>query len=193
MNKLFLSAVIFILLISGCKQTGNTGKGTSTGVDTAKYFQVPAFIEKDIKEVNTTPFFMYKIETAGDRRDSAAIDKNQFNHLSSTFTKTDLNNEDIKQYYTESIFEDRTTKTFTINYSTTNKDLEVQNVDVLLKEDGQTVKRIMIRKFYNYTDSTAIEQLSWKPGESFQVVRSVQKADNTESIKQTMVVWNAKS
>ncbi|HEX8461075.1 MAG TPA: hypothetical protein VF623_06580, partial [Segetibacter sp.] len=85
-----------------------------------------------------------------------------------------------------------TTQSFTISYSATDKDLEIQNIEILLKDDAKTVKRIFIRKFINYTDSSAIEQLSWRPGESFQINRSVETADNTENTRQTTVVWNQK-
>jgi hypothetical protein len=90
------------------------------------------------------------------------------------------------------IFHDQTTKSFTLNYSTTNKDLEVQNIDVLLEEDGETVKRIFIRKFRSNNDSSSIEQLSWKPNTSFQISRMVRETNDKENNYKTTVVWNDK-
>ena len=126
------------------------------------------------------------------KKDSSVSNNAEISELSKQFTSPDLNDPAVKKYFTETTFFDETTQTFSISYSTTNKALNLQNVDVLFKEDGETVKRIFIRKFYHYNDSSAIEQLSWKPDESFQISRLVQYPDSKETSRQITVVWNAK-
>ena len=160
--------------------------------DSTKFFQVSDYINSQVNEVKATPYFIYKLISQGGKKDSTACNNSEVAELSSQFINPDLNDPSIKKYFTETTFFDETTKTFSISYSTTNKELNLQNVDVLFKEDGETVKRIFIRKFYNYNDSSAIEQLSWKPGESFQINRLVQYPDNKETSRQITVVWNAK-
>lgn len=181
-----------IIYTFSCKNKANNSISKANENDTTKFFQLTQFLEGQIKEVNATPFFIYKIDIHDNKQDSTPINTAIFNQVSRQFLAPDINDEKIKRYYTESIFEDQTTKSFTISYSTTNKELELQNVDILLDEDGQTVKRVLLRKYYNYPDSSAIEQLSWKPGENFQINRSVQKTGNSESSRQTIVVWNKK-
>lgn len=196
MKNISVVLTLFAFIYASCKSNPNNGSNGSNKTDktdTTKFFQVSQYLQSQIKEVNATPFFIYKIDIINDNRDSAPINTTVFNRLSQQFLKPDINDEEIKHFYKENIFEDQTTKGFTISYSTTNKELELQNVEILLAEDGQTVKRLFLRKFYNYPDSSAIEQLSWKPGESFQVNRSVQKAGNSETSRQTMVVWNKKT
>ena len=193
MKKISALVLLIAFLYTACKSDKSNGSSKVNENDTTKFFQVSQFLQGQIKEVNTTPFFIYRIDIINDKKDSSSINTTTFNELSKQFLTPDINDEKIKRYYNESIFEDQTTKGFTINYSTSNKELELQNVDILLNEDGQTVKRILLRKYFNYSDSSAIEQLSWKPDESFQVNRSVQKAGNSETTLQTMVVWNKKS
>jgi hypothetical protein len=164
----------------------------SASNDTTKFFQLAEFINSQIKEINGTPYFIYKLTSEGDEKDSIGLTNAETTELAKQFTVPDLNDGAIKKFYTESVFFDETTKNFSINYSTANKELVLQNVDVLLKEDGKTVKRIFLRKFHNYKDSSAIEQLSWKPNESFQINRLVQLPSNQEVSRQTQVVWNAK-
>lgn len=192
MKNYYSAFIVLSILIGSCKNNATNGITVSEKNDTTKFFQINQYIQGQIKEVNATPFFIYKIESINNQKDSTPINTAIFNLLSKQFLQPDINNESIKKYYTESIFEDQTTKGFTISYSTTNKQLELQNVEILLNEDGQTVKRLFLRKFFNYSDSSAIEQLSWKPGESFQLSRSVQKPGNDETLHQTMVVWNKK-
>lgn len=182
---------LIALFIFSCKDARKRA-GTVNKTDTTKFFQVTEFLKSQITEVNKTPYFIYRIIKTDGRKDSSVINTTSFNQITADFLNPDINNSDLKKQYRESIFHDQTTKSFTINYTTGNKNLEVQNVDILLKEDGQTVKRLFIRKFYNFQDSSAIEQLSWKPGQSFEINRLLQKQGNKETSIQTLVVWNEK-
>lgn len=162
--------------------------------DTAQFFQVSQYIQQQIDEVNKTPFYIYKRTIKNGKMDSVAINNQQFTMLAKSFMQPDISSPGLKKEYVETVFFDQTTKTYTLNYSTKNKTLEIQNIDVLLNEDAQTMKHIFIRKFINYhNDSTAIEQLSWKPDEQFQVSRMVQKPNQGETSSQTIVVWNDKN
>jgi hypothetical protein len=190
MKTAILVFIVLAMLGESCKRRPGNEGGEENNKDTTRFFQVGQYLQSQIKEVNATPFFIYKIEIVNSKKDSTPINTAIFNQISKQFLYPEINDEKIKKYYIENIFEDQTTKSFTISYSTTNKELPLQNVEILLNEDGHTVKRLFLRKFYNYSDSSAIEQLSWKPGESFQINRSVQKPGNQESSQQTVVVWN---
>ncbi len=186
---------IFILSVfHACKQNESHTKTSEAGKnDTTRFFEVTQYIKAQIAEVNKTPYFIYRIDITNGKKDSTAINTPVFNQISAQFLKPDINDEDLKKHYTENIFHDQTTQSFTISYTAKDKALEIQNIEVLLQEDGQTVKRLFIRKFCNYPDSSAIEQLSWKPDESFQINRLVQKPGNKENSYLTNVVWNEKS
>jgi hypothetical protein len=174
-----------------CKEKPGKNVEATTN-DTIKFFQVSEYIKSQVKEVNSTPYYIYKLTTEGDKKDSTPITNVETTEIANQFTDPDLNDPANKRFYKESVFFDETTKNYSVSYSTTNKDLVLQNVDVLLKEDGKTVKRVFLRKFYNYDDSSAIEQLSWKPNESFQINRLVQQPGKQELSRQVMIVWNAK-
>lgn len=189
-TSLFSLCILTALLLLSCKGK-DSGKKKVTQ-DTATYFQVADFIQSEINDVNQTPYFIYKTTIRNERKDSIAINTALFKQIATGFLHPDINDSKLKPEYKENIFADQTTNSITFSYTTPNKSLEIQNVDVLMDENGQKVKRIFIRKFFNYADSSAIEQLTWKPGESFQINRSVSKADNSEVMLQTTVVWNPK-
>lgn len=190
----FTVGLVLLLSLHSCKgKNTNDSKPAASSVDTTQFYQVPQFVEEQIAEVNKTPFYIYKKTITGVRTDSVAINNDEFTDIARQFTTPDINKASLKQHYTENIFFDETTKTYTLNYTTKDRTLEVQNIDVLLWDDAQTLKRIFIRKFFSYNnDSTAIEQLSWKPGEQFQIARMVQRQNEKESTRQTIVVWNSK-
>ena len=189
--------LFFIISLSyfSCKQDSNdqAEKNNRVEKDTTTYFQVSEYVRSQIEEVSSTPYFIYKIDISNNKKDSTPINTAIFKEVSNQFLKPDINDPELKKYYAENIFHDQTTKSLTISYATTNKELEVQNIEVLLDEDGETVKRLFMRKFFNYPDSTVIEQLSWKTGERLQINRLVQMPDKKEVSHQTIVVWNAKS
>jgi hypothetical protein len=188
---LFCIAALFYI---SCRQHKNhTNTSTATNNDTTTFFQVSQYIKGQIAEVNKTPYYIYKITITDGKKDSSAVNTAVFNRISARFLTPDINDSKLRKHYTENIFHDQTTKSFTMSYTAADKELEIQNIEVLLQEDGETVKRIFIRKFFNYADSSAIEQLSWKPGQSFQINRLVQKPGNKENSCQTDVVWNEKS
>jgi hypothetical protein len=193
MKKAPFAILIFSVFYFSCNQNNKPTAEDNVDSDTTTFFQVSQYIKAEIKEVNQTPYFIYKIDIKDNKRDSTAINTATFNDLAKQFYSPDINDPKFKKYYKENVFHDQTTKSFTISYAATNKELEVQNVEVLLEEDGKTVKRVFIRKFSNYSDSSVIEQLSWKPKLSFQINRLVQYQDNKEASLQTIVVWNEKT
>lgn len=190
--KKVLSFLILIFSIIGCKQKGSSSKPIAQTQDSTHFFQIPQYIQQQIEDVKKTPYYIYKIDIKNGIKDSVPINTPLFEELARQFLNTDINTSNLKKYYIENVFHDQTIKTFTISYTTPNKELEIQNMDILLQEDGQTVKRIFIRKFFNYPDSSVIEQLSWKAAENFQINRLVQAKDKKENSRQTIVVWNEK-
>lgn len=187
----FLVFVLFIYVLVQCKPKTPATETSIAQADTTRFFQVKEFIQKQIDDVNRTPFAIYHLHAVNDKHDSTMINNAVFNQLAQSFLQPDINDPSLKKYYTERIFFDETTRNFSLSYTTKNNDLIIQNLDVLLEEDGETVKRILIKKFINYTDSSAVEQLSWKPNERFQIIRLLQKG-NVETSQQNTVVWNSK-
>lgn len=179
-------------MLFGCNNSTEKSNPIASG-DSTKYFQLKDYIASQISDVNKTPYYIYKIIMQGDSRDSSPISNTEVFELSKNFTEPDLNDPIIKKFYTENVFFDETTKNYSVSYSTLNKELVLQNVDVLLQEDGKTVKRIFLRKLYNVADTSVIEQLNWKPNEGFQIIKVVQLPVHKETTLQTTVVWNEKA
>lgn len=190
MKTCIVALVCTVVSFTACKGKADKSAESNDKADSTKFFETSVIINKDINEVDSTAFFIYKIVTMNGLRDSVVIDKAEFKNLANFFLEPDITVPPLKLQYKENIFEDQTTGGFTINYTANNKDLEIQSIDVLLKDDGKTVKNIFMRKFYSYPDSSAIEQLVWKPGYRFQIIRSVLAKEQKEKNQQILVVWN---
>ena len=190
--ELFIG-LLFITILSckSKKDNSSTLPEQSNPNDTTTFFDVKGFFESEIKDVSTTPYFIYKTTRKDEgTKDSMPINNKQFVQLAQQFLESDITGKDIKHYYKENIFRDLSTKSITFNYSTTNKALDVQNIDVLLDEETNKVKFIFIRADKAYGDSTVITQLNWNKGKSFLINKSIIKSDGAKHSIQQYVNWD---
>ncbi len=187
------SLLILSLLAFGCKTKSTKQEATST-TDTTSFFSVGNFFKNEVKDVELTPYLMYQITTkANGAKDSSAIDRTAFATLSKQFIACDISDSIQKQNYKEVVFKDNSTKSITINYSTTSKDLPIQSIDVLLDEETNNVRRIFIRQALDNKDSSTNVLYSWKANKSFTITKSVVKKDGTKYTEQQYVNWNDKN
>lgn len=185
---------MFVLL--SCKnkqeQKAPAAPASTATADTTKFFDVKGFIESEIKDVTTTPYFLYTITTRDDKkRDSAHVTTTEFVRLAQEFLAQDITQSELKPFYKEEVFRDLSTKSITFSYSTRNKDLDVQNIDVLLDEESNKVKFIFIRSQKITKDSTVITQFNWKRAKNFLINRSVLRSDGSKYSTQQFVSWNS--
>jgi len=79
-----------------------------------------------------------------------------------------------KSLFTESIFQDLGTESYTINYSSTNT--PIKNIDLLLHQQTNLPKRLFIRVVQQSGDTTITEQYSWVVNKQF-VISSAKKTN----------------
>lgn len=182
MRKLVTVSVILAML--GCKDKDPN--------ENIIFFQVKQYVQQQLEDIHKTPYYIYKIETVNGQRDSLPLPVDSIDKYAQGFIDADINDPETKKHYTESIFHDQTTKSFSLSYATPNKEQEVQSINVLYKEDGETVKRIFIRRYMHRKDSAILEQLSWRPDENFEINRVINLPGRPEQTWHTLVVWNKK-
>lgn len=188
---LVAQAIIFV----ACTQNNNNNnlkQNGKTKSDSLTFFPVNQYLSDQIFEVNKNSNFIYKLEISGKKKDSTPITIAGFNQLANRFTSIDINDLLVKEKYSETIFHDQTTKSITVSYIAKDDSLVIRSIEILFGEDGQNIKRVFIRKFLTYADSSAIEQLGWKTSESFQINRFVTKKDKSGTPDQIIVRWNKK-
>ncbi|RFM26591.1 hypothetical protein DXN05_18620 [Deminuibacter soli] len=179
------------LLVSACKQHAAPPPNTYNN-DTVAFFPVQDYLRAQIKSIDSVPYFMYRLTVTDDKKDSATITREQFNEATQVFTRFNIAEPAIKKYYSESVFGDQSTNSYTISYTTNNKDLPVQRIDVLLKPEDQKVKRIFITTMENRNDSSIVTRLGWKQNESCTINTSIShKGKNSNT--QTTLVWNGQN
>jgi membrane-bound inhibitor of C-type lysozyme len=188
-QNVLLLLLMSIFSIYSCKN--NSTKVEPNNTDTTHFFSIANFFTSEIKTLETTPYPIYQIiSRPNGTKDSSAIDKTLFALLAKQFIACDISDSVQKQAYKEVAFNDNSTKSITLNYTTSKKDLPIQSIDVLFDEETNHVRRVFIRKILSNKDSSTTVLYSWKANMSFTITKSVIKKDGTKYTEQQYVNWN---
>jgi hypothetical protein len=191
--KILVVIVLIVYAASSCNTHEPKAKAISPASDTSKFYPLAGFFKQQIEYVDLRSFPIYRISVKNDKRDSASISKDAFISLANIFLSRDISEPKVKAMYKETVFHDLSTGSITLNYTPTNSSAVVQNIDVLLDEETNIVKRIFIRSEYMKGDTTVSEQCNWKADKSFQVNRSFTTPNGYKATELNYVNWNDKT
>jgi hypothetical protein len=186
------SFFIIVLILSSCRNHTPQTKTVAQVADTAKFYPLRSFFTEQIQYVDLRNFPIYRIRITDGKKDSASLTKEQFTELAGVFLSRDLSAPGIKALYKETVFQDLSTNSITLNYQPNDQKAEVQNIDILLDESTQLVKRVFIRSAYYKGDTSVTEQCNWKANKSFQVNRTMIAGNGYTSTERNFVNWNDK-
>lgn len=177
-----------LLFVSCTNDTAN--KESASGKDEF-FYPVNDFFKQQIESVGASDNISYLRAENGVTTDSSVISKEQFNKLAYHFIEHDIADSALKIYYKQSVFMDETTASITFSYTSTDKALPIQSVDVLVDTLRQEVKRIFISSQLIKGQDTTLEKLGWKNGESFFIsnIKNPQNGKNENSF--ILVKWKS--
>ncbi len=141
--------------------------------------------------VDSIPRAMTKYTTRNGKTDSGYIQLAEFNALALQFLLPEFKDGSFEKNYTESSFMDKTTQSVTFTYSTADKDLPLQRVDVRADPEGRAnqVKSIYLEKSRVAGDSVILQKMFWQGGKNFQVI-SLIRIKGAPPVQQLLrVVW----
>lgn len=139
-------------------------------VDTAKYYPIANFIADEMKYVDLRNFMIVEKTIKGTDTSSFAISKDDFLSAASVVLKQAQWFTANKNLFTESVFQDLGTESYTINYSSTKAN--IKNIDLLLNQQTNLPKRLFIRVIHRSGDTTITEQYSWIANKQFVISSS---------------------
>jgi hypothetical protein len=169
-------------------------EGAAAADSTQKsFFPVLDFVRTEISYLDSTPLAIRRTIIRNDKTDSSFIKLPAFHELAQEFTPAELAAGLFEKEYTEKSFIDQTTRTATFTYSTQNKSLPVQRVDVLTSVGSvgsERVKSIYMEKFFSRGDTLVTKKLLWKAGKNFLIVTTLQPPGKPPDVQQIRVVWD---
>jgi hypothetical protein len=188
--KYFLLLFIFTSFLFSCKNKPKALAKKSTQ-DSTQFYPIADFIKEQISFVELRDFEIhYKKEVAG-KIDSSIISKEIFRKIASPFLDKDISA--LKQNFTESVFQDLSTNSYTLNYRAKLANEPIQNIDILLFENSKTVKRLFILTQLQKSDSSILQHHNWTANKNFQVTTSIKTNAGFTSNEIIQVYWKKKN
>lgn len=184
--RLFV-ATLFSLFLFACGNS--TQKKINPNIplaDTAKFYPIDQFIQEQIRYVDLRNFIITK--TSNKDSSKLIISKDAFIAEASNILNEAIAWSKQKQLYKETVFQDLSTASYTINYTAIDAATPIQRVDILLSEETNMLKRLFIRKNEQTKDTVITHQFSWVADKSFQISSSA-VAPNYNKTTANFVNW----
>ncbi len=192
MSARILLAIVCMVFLCHCRNAP-TDAGTPHAQkpkDTTVFYPINSYIREQLTSLNqatTTPYQI--VENENGKNDSSAISKENIQAYAHRLLLDSINAPGLQEKYTENIFLDQSTASFTFSYTTIDTSLPVQSVLVLLDTTTQEVKDIIYTINRTYPDSAVLEKWWWKNNKGFTILKSVVFPDGQEKKQQIKVVW----
>ncbi len=187
--KLFISLLMMLPVFTACHNK-KTISGGKTNSDSTKFYPLQTFFNQQIVDVDLGAFPIFQIKEVNGKRDSFSISKEIFKSYASEFLQKDISTPAMQVKFTESVFHDLSTKSYTLNYRPKSVDEPIQNIDILLDENTNLVKRVFIRTEIQHQDTSIVEQCNWKANKSFQINRFLKTKGGYVSNELNYISWN---
>ncbi len=185
--KNFWLLPLLVLSLFSCKSKPSSISKKATP-DSSKFYPLANFIQEQIAYVDLRDFEIYQKHSVANKTDSSIINKDQFKQLATTFLTLDISKRNQQQLYTETIFHDLSTASYTINYKANQPSSLVKSMDILLDEQTKLVKRVFIVSERQSADSSIMERHSWTANKQFQITRTLETT-NGRINETTTVYW----
>src|SRR4051812_24317544 len=170
----FTSIILYTSFgLISCKSNNKQPSGKAQVEDNTVYYPINDYIRKQIKLVDSIPYYVYRVLVVNGKKDSTTISRPVFDSLTQQFLLPELEEGALRKNFTESVYVDESTNSVTLTYTPKDSNAAVQNAMVLLDTTTQNVKWTFINVLQNKGDSTIIQKIGWKGGESCYLNRSV--------------------
>ncbi|HWK05381.1 MAG TPA: hypothetical protein VNS58_17195 [Puia sp.] len=156
------------------------------------FLPVADYLRGEISYVDSTPLAILKHTVRDNRSDSAFIQQGEFNRLAVEFLAPELDPALFSKNFTETSFMDKTTGYLTFTYSTPNKTLSLQRVDVLVApgNTADKIKSIYLEKISPAGDTSVVKKMFWETGRNFQILTSRRLPGKPPLEEQLKVIWD---
>lgn len=181
--------VLFLISFFSFCNEGPRQKSALPVADTAKYYPCADFIREQIRFVDLRNFDIHQTITIDAKKDSSVMSKDGFIRLANRVLMVLESWNKQKHLYKETVFQDLSTNSYTINYTATDPEAKLQRIDVLLNDETNTIKRMFLRENWKLNDTVYTNQFSWLADEGFQIV-SAKNYQNLSHSQTIAVDWN---
>src|SRR3954453_2843964 len=137
----FTSIILYACFgIISCNSSKKQKPGEKQAADNTVYYPINDYIRKQIKLVDSVPYYVYRVLVVNGKKDSTTISRPVFDSLTQQFLLPELEGGELRKNFTESVYVDESTNSVTLTYTPKDSNTVVQNAMVLLDTSSQNVK-----------------------------------------------------
>lgn len=183
--------LLFIGLI--CVACGESSEATdqpaNNKTDSIQYYPLQTYFRLQVNQADSNGHSKILTTQTGNIKKADTLTHESFYQATIPFTSLDILESNKKHLYSESVFMDLTTNSYTFSYTTNVDSLPVKSILILVDTTSSLVKRVFIRTQWSNADSSIIEQMGWMHDSSFYINQSVSYPDKTNKQKRTNVTF----
>ena len=184
---LLLSIWVISITCNGHNEENAQSPGNST--DSLQYYPVQTYFRLQVNQADSNGHTKWISIQTENSKTTDTLSHESFYEIANAFSSIDVLESNLRSYYTESVFMDLTTNSYTFSYTTNTDSLPVKSIMVLVDTASSLVKRVFIRKQWSNTDSSVLEQMGWLHDSSFYINQSVSFPDKRNKQKSTVVTF----
>lgn len=189
MKKIFV-LLLGIIVFAACKNN-KAAEAKENANDTVPFYPYTTNIKTQIDSLTKrrVVFFKSFVDSMGKEK-KEIITVTEFQQIASIFLNWNITNQPLKSFYKENVFNDLTTQSTVMNYSTSIDSLIIKNVDVMLDaKNSNLLKRVNVKLMFQTKDSTVTQNASWVFDKEFYIVKFIELPNQKSITQKTKVYW----
>jgi hypothetical protein len=200
MNRLLL----LLILITGIFSCRNKAEGpkqepATTSTDTAakantteSYLPIRAFLQAEVRNVESYAAGILRKATVKGRKDSAFIQLPQFQRIAEQFMLKELDSAWFRDHFEETSFMDQTTQMFNFIYTPKDSASQLQKAVIYLQpgEAGAKADRLYFETAFSQGDTLIEKKLNWKMRKYFYILTVKQPKSGNAITSMEKLIWD---
>jgi hypothetical protein len=172
--------LIFVLWLAAC---GNKKHTPEQEAAAQPFFPIADYINGQLQEVKKKDAKIVRYTTINGVTSSKPVEFSDMQKEAAQFTSPDITQPPLSKNYKEASFADQSVPNITLTYSTQNRSLEIQRVDVILEPDPEASDKVKTIYFEKQKGNRPVKLL-WTADSHFQII------SNDSGTTIVKYVWN---
>ena len=155
-----------------------------------QYYPVYAFLEQELKLLDSMPLAIFKVHEENDKIDTSIIEKKEFRKIVEGLMLNELSSPKALNDYEEMVLEDASIGDVTISYSTDVENKSIPKIDIHINPTSSKISSLYAERIEKIDGTKIIRKILWKAGKSM-MVASTYNIKGTKSKDVTdRFIWN---
>ena len=183
----------FCCYLSACDTENKPASTQPSATDTVNIFPVTSFLKAQLRELDTLPVTPLQIVTAGGKRDSLWLKREDIRKEAIPFLSPEIDSANLHAFFTEKSFLDQTINSYTFSYDAKPSlpdSIQLTHWDVYMNPQTHLIERIYLVKQKDSAGNGITTQLTWVANKYFSIRNIIQAPGKDAQVNEKRMIWN---